>query len=166
MFEALLRVRLVDGPVPAIISALALIALVGLLARTPRKRKRITLLAGVAGAVAGSVLGWLLWNQLQTFTGTSGLGDRVLLAISLAGLGMLAVIISDSRVRRRWIGVVVASSVVLAAGAAGVNIQTNQFPAVGSGESVEEVTRWARPIGKFEALYAQLDADVFWQSRQ
>ena len=132
MFEALLRIRLVDGPVPAIISALALIALVGLVARTPRGRKWITLLAGVAGAVAGSVLGWLLWNQLHTFTGTSGLGDRLLLAFSLAGLGMLAAIISDSRVRRRWIAVVVAVSVFLVAGAAGVNIQTNQFPAVGS----------------------------------
>ena len=132
MFEALWRISLVDGPVPAIISALALIALVGLVARTPRGRRRITLLAGVAGAVAGSVLGWLLWNQLQAFTGTSGLVDRVLLAISLAGLGMLAVVISDSRVRRRWIGVVVATGVLIAAGAAGVNIQTNQFPAVGS----------------------------------
>ena len=132
MFEAVWRIRLVDGPVPAIISALALIAVLGLVARTPRGRRKITLVAGVAGAVAGSILGWLLWNQLNTFTGTSGLSDRFLLAISLAGLGVLAVIVSDSRVRRRWIGVVVATSVLLVAGAAGVNIQTNQFPAVGS----------------------------------
>ncbi|MFZ2481160.1 MAG: hypothetical protein WAW78_10895, partial [Propioniciclava sp.] len=89
LWSALLRVQIIDGPVPVVAYALAAVGLAVTLLWRPTRR---SLLGALLGAVAGVLVAVGLWavciRWLNLFGVGLGLAIYALLAATLAGAGV------------------------------------------------------------------------------
>jgi len=130
MFNAILSLNLLKGPVPLVVNILGIIALVAIFV-TGRLRRWLPIAAGsiVGGFVFGLVICWLLGDVLDVFGVSLSLASRFWFGIGVAGLALAIarLVFSRKRTAALW----VASALILAlVGGLGVNTDLGEFPTV------------------------------------
>jgi len=130
MFNAILSLNLLKGPVPLVVNILGATVLIAIFA-TGRLRRWLPVAAGsiVGGFALGLVICWLLGDVLDVFGVTLSLASRFWFGIGVAGLtlAIARLVCSPKRTAVLW----VASAVILAlVGGLGVNADLGEFPTV------------------------------------
>jgi S-formylglutathione hydrolase FrmB len=132
----LAAIRVIDGPLPIVLWALAVLALLGLLLRPlPRGRRArwaVTALVAVAvGAGIGLATCWIVGDVMDVFDVTLSVGSRAWVAGAFAGIALAVVSLVQSRWVRR--ACALAAAVLFAVvGALGVNADFGQYPTLAS----------------------------------
>ncbi|MEP6478753.1 MAG: alpha/beta hydrolase-fold protein [Rhodoglobus sp.] len=129
-------IAIIGGPVPLVIDALAVVALLVLSVRRSPAGRRWRWLATVAaalviGAGLGLVLCWLIGDVADAFAVTLTFVSRAWVSLAFAGIALAVVNLVHSRWRRR-VGALGGILVFVLAGALGVNADFGQYTTLGS----------------------------------
>lgn len=133
VLDGLWHLRLIDGPLPIIISLLAGTAVIVLLSRRPlRRRLLISAIALACGAALGWLIAWLVSDVWNSFGVSLSVPTRLWTAATVACVA-LAIANLGGRERGRWRTVVAALSIplFLLTGGIGINADVGEFPALG-----------------------------------
>ncbi|MGH1523329.1 hypothetical protein ACRAWC_04385 [Leifsonia sp. L25] len=121
MFDALLSIDVLDGPIPFTVFGLAGALFVALLARRPSLRRLRTLGLAVACGLLAAVVSWLICVRwLNLFGEGLGMGNYLWVAAAYCGVAVAAVSIGRTP-RWRTVVAIVAAPVFVAAAALGIN---------------------------------------------
>lgn len=128
-------IRIIGGPVPVVLTVVAIVTAVALAARRRRSAGRrwpvVVLSAIAAGGAVGLLLTWVLGDVLNAFDVNLSPVSRAWVAAAFAAIALAIVSLRRSTARRRA-GAVGAMLVFLLAGALGVNADFGQYTTVGS----------------------------------
>lgn len=153
----LLDLRLETGPLPIVVYAVGVVALVLLATRRPARRwLPIQALGALAGAGAGLVLAWLVSDVWNTFGVSLTPVTRLWFALGIGGIGFAIAGLWRARV---WRVALASFSVLLCAlaGAVGVNVDVAEFPTLGSALGVNSIGRLALPAARPAPASAALE---------
>ncbi|MFP3465340.1 alpha/beta hydrolase [Leifsonia sp. SIMBA_070] len=158
MFDGLLGVDVVDGPVPVVVFACALGLLAGVLLRRPTRGWLIRLAAAAAAGVLAAVVTWLVCIRwLNLFGESLGFGNYLWLAGAFVAV---AVALVSIRRRPAWRTVVAIAAVpvFLLSAAIGINANYGLNRTVGSvlAIAVPRPVKLAPPPAVSEAYDASL----------
>lgn len=136
MSPLLADVRVIGGPIPAVIEIVAAVAAVWLAVRvTPGGRwaawVRTVVLALVVGASVGLLACWVVGDIANAFDVTLSAVSRAWIAVAFAGIALAIVNLPGSRLRR-IIGAIASAVLFALVGAIGVNADFGQYPTLAS----------------------------------
>ncbi len=129
-------IRVIGGPIPIIIDALAALAAVALIVRPlPIGRRLRWAITGAAALVLGAALGiltcWVIGDVFDAFDVSLSPTSRAWVACAFAGVALAVVSLYRSSARRR-VGAVAAALLFTLLGALGVNADFGQYPTLAS----------------------------------